>query len=42
MTLENLVSLLGLLCLLAIAWLLSNDRRQFPWRVAGWGLCRAR
>ena len=24
--------------LLAIAWALSNNRRKFPWRVAGWGL----
>jgi CNT family concentrative nucleoside transporter len=30
--------LLGLLALLGIAWLLSNNRRRFPWRVVIWGL----
>jgi len=34
----NLISLLGIVVLLAVAWLLSNNRRRFPWRVAGWGL----
>jgi CNT family concentrative nucleoside transporter len=28
----------GLLALLFIAWLLSNNRRRFPWRVVIWGL----
>ena len=36
--LANLISLLGIFVLLLIAWLLSNNRRHFPWRVAGWGL----
>ena len=36
--LDNLISLLGIFVLLFIAWLLSNNRRLFPWRVAGWGL----
>jgi len=36
--LQNLISLLGIVVLLAVAWLLSNNRRRFPWRVAGWGL----
>ncbi len=36
--LENLISLLGIVVLLAVAWLLSNNRRRFPWRVTGWGL----
>lgn len=35
---QNLISLLGIIVLLAIAWALSNNRRRFPWRVAGWGL----
>ena len=35
---QNLVSLLGVAALLAIAWLLSTDRRRVPWRVVGWGL----
>jgi len=35
---ENLISLLGIVVLIAIAWALSNNRRLFPWRVVGWGL----
>ncbi len=38
MPLANLRSLLGLVVLLLLAWLLSNDRRRVPWRVIGWGL----
>lgn len=34
----NIVSVLGLFTLLAIAWGLSEDRRRFPWRVVLWGL----
>jgi CNT family concentrative nucleoside transporter len=36
--LQNLISLIGIFVLLGLAWLLSNNRRRFPWRVAGWGL----
>jgi CNT family concentrative nucleoside transporter len=36
--LDNSISLLGIVVLLFVAWLLSNNRRRFPWRVAGWGL----
>lgn len=36
--LDNLISLLGIFVLLFVAWLLSNNRRQFPWRVAFWGI----
>ncbi len=36
--LNNLTSLLGIFVLLGLAWLLSNNRRKFPWRIAGWGL----
>ncbi len=36
--LQNLISLLGIFVLLFLAWLMSNNRRQFPWRVAGWGI----
>ena len=36
--LANSISLLGVLVLLFVASLLSNNRRRFPWRVAGWGL----
>ncbi len=35
---NNLVSLLGIFVLLALAWALSNNRRKFPWRVTLWGL----
>ena len=35
---QNLTSLLGIFVLLAIAWLLSNNRRLFPWRIVLWGL----
>lgn len=35
---QNIVSLLGLVVLLAVAWALSNNRRLFPWRVVLWGL----
>ena len=36
--LDNLISLLGVFVLLAVAWLLSNNRRRFPWRLTIWGL----
>lgn len=32
------MSLVGLLAMVAIAWLLSRHRRTIPWRVIGWGL----
>ena len=34
----RLISALGLVALLACAWLLSNKRKQFPWRTVVWGL----
>lgn len=34
----RLISLLGLVVFLALAWALSANRRKFPWRVVGWGL----
>ena len=34
----RLVSLLGLVVLIALAWALSNNRRFFPWRTVLWGL----
>ncbi len=36
--LNNLTSLLGIVVLLGMAWILSNNRRKFPWRAAGWGI----
>src|ERR1700761_2564219 len=34
----RLVSLLGIISFLLLAWLLSNNRRLFPWRTVLWGL----
>jgi concentrative nucleoside transporter, CNT family len=38
MNIENLVPVLGLVVLIGLAWLMSVDRRHFPWRVVLWGL----
>ena len=35
---QRVVSFLGLFVLVFLAWLMSSDRRRFPWRIAGWGL----
>lgn len=35
---ERLVSLVGVLVMLVLAWLLSVDRRVIPWRVVLWGV----
>jgi CNT family concentrative nucleoside transporter len=34
----RLISLLGLIAFIALGWLLSNNRRAFPWRTVLWGL----
>lgn len=34
----NLTSLLGIIVLIGLAWLLSENRRRFPVRVVAWGL----
>jgi CNT family concentrative nucleoside transporter len=34
----KLISLLGLVVFVGIAWMLSTHRRLFPWRAALWGL----
>ena len=34
----KLISLLGLCVLIGVAWLLSTNRKRFPWRTVGWGL----
>ncbi len=36
--LENLVSFSGIFVLIFIAWIFSEDRRRFPWRVVTWGI----
>jgi nucleoside permease NupC len=35
---ERATSALGLVALIAIAWAMSSDRRQIPWRIVFWGL----
>lgn len=35
---ERLVSLLGMVVLLFMAWLMSTDRKRVPWRVIFWGM----
>ena len=35
---QNLVSLVGIFVFIGCAWLLSENRRRFPWRVVAWGL----
>src|SRR5690606_11179955 len=37
-SMQNLVSLAGIFVFLGCAWLLSENRRAFPWRVVAWGL----
>jgi CNT family concentrative nucleoside transporter len=34
----RLISALGLAAMLACAWLLSNNRKRFPWRTVIWGM----
>jgi CNT family concentrative nucleoside transporter len=34
----KLISLLGLVVFIALAWLFSNNRRAFAWRTVLWGL----
>ena len=34
----RVVSALGLLVLMALAWVMSENRRVVPWRLMGWGL----
>ena len=35
---ERATSALGLVALIAIAWAMSSNRRQIPWRIVFWGL----
>ena len=34
----RLISLLGIVSFIGLAWAMSSNRRQVPWRVVGWGL----
>ena len=38
MSTQNLVSFVGIFFFIFLAWCLSEDRKQFPWRVVAWGL----
>lgn len=31
-------ALIGIVVLLSLAWLMSTNRKRFPWRVVGWGM----
>jgi nucleoside transporter len=35
---QNLISFLGIFVFIFLAWTLSEDRKQFPWRIVFWGL----
>jgi CNT family concentrative nucleoside transporter len=35
---ERAASAVGLVALIAIAWVMSSDRRRMPWRIVFWGL----
>lgn len=35
---QNLISFIGIFFFIGCAWVLSENRRAFPWRVVGWGL----
>ncbi len=39
MSFYNGVSCLGLFVLVGIAWIFSENRKNFNWRVVGWGIC---
>ena len=34
----KLISLLGLVAFIALAWAISSNRKLFPWRTVLWGL----
>jgi len=38
MDMYNLISLAGLVVLMAIAWVFSADKRRMNWRAIGWGV----
>jgi concentrative nucleoside transporter, CNT family len=35
---QNVISALGIGIFVVVAWILSEDRKRFPWRVVGWGI----
>lgn len=38
MSLQQLISVLGIFALIALTWLISTDRKLFPWRTVIWGM----
>jgi nucleoside transporter len=38
MSIQNLVSFLGIFFFIFLAWVISEDRKRFPWRVVAWGM----
>jgi len=38
MSIQNVVSFLGIFFFIFLAWTISEDRKRFPWRIAAWGL----
>lgn len=38
MGIDNLVSFFGVFALVAIAWIFSENRKNFNWRAVGWGI----
>lgn len=39
MRMEQAISLCGLFAMVALAWLMSSNKRNIPWRVIIWGTC---
>ena len=35
---QNVISGLGIFVFILVAWVLSEDRKRFPWRVVAWGI----
>ena len=35
---QNAISALGIGIFVVVAWILSEDRKRFPWRVVLWGI----
>src|SRR5205809_6812635 len=35
---QNLISAFGIGIFVVVAWIISEDRRNFPWRVVIWGI----
>lgn len=35
---QNLISALGIGVFVLVAWVISEDRKRFPWRVVAWGI----